>query len=106
MCGLVSGLETSFEELAPHLIDADGESCHHMRNIGKELTLFFNYFLEKLIRDVSTEFKFSPDCLDLLQELTFHLGMKFKKPMIYISCCWLLVYDTSVEFNHAHDIYK
>ena len=32
--------------------------------------------------------------------------MKFRKPVNYNSCCWLSVYDTSIEFNHVHDIYR
>ena len=32
--------------------------------------------------------------------------MKFRKPVNYISCPWLSVYDTSLDFNHAHDVYK
>ena len=67
--------------VAPHLIDIYGESCHHIHNVVKKLTLCFKYFLENLFRDVSTEFKFSADCLDLLQQLTFHLGMEFTKPV-------------------------
>ena len=107
MRGSVSGLETKLQTtVAPHLIDINGESCQHMHNIVKKLTSCFNYFLKNLFRDVSTEFKFSPDCLDLLQQCTFHLGMKFRKPVNYISCRWLSVYDTSTEFNHAHDVYK
>ena len=92
--------------MAPHLIDIDGESCHHMNNIVKKLTSCCNYFFKSLVCDVSTAFKFPPDCLDILQELTFHLGIKFRKPVSYISCCRLSVYNTSVEFNHAYDVYK
>ena len=77
-----------------------------MNNIVKKLMPCLNYLLENLFSDVSTEFKFSPDCLDLLQQLMFHLGMKFKKPVNYISRLWLSVYDTSIEFNHAHGVYK
>ena len=81
MCGSVSGLETKLQTtVAPYLIDIDCESFHHMHNIVKKLMSCFNYFLENLLCDVSTEFKFSPGCLDLLQQLTFHLGMKFRKP--------------------------
>ena len=107
MRGSVSRLEGKLRAtVAPHLIDIDDESCHHMHNIVKKLTSCFNYFLENLFRDVSTELKVSPGCLDLLQQLTFHLGIKFRKPVNYISCRWLSVYDTCIEFNHAHDVYK
>ena len=43
MCGTVLGLETKLRgNLAPHLLDIDGESCHHMHNIVKKFKLFFN----------------------------------------------------------------
>ena len=107
MRGLVFGLETKLQTtVSPHLIYINGESCHHIHNIVKKLTLRFNYFLENLFRDVSTGFKFSPACLDLLQQLTFHLGMKFRKRVNYISCHWLSPYDASIVFNHNHDVYK
>ena len=69
-------------------------------------TLWRNWcFLKNLYHDVSIEFEFSLDCLDLLQQLTFHLGMKFRKPVNYISCCWLSVYDTS-SFNVLNAFWK
>ena len=45
ICGMVTGLETKLRGyLALHLLDIDGESCHHMYNIVKKFTLFFNNF--------------------------------------------------------------
>ena len=101
MCALATGLETKLRlTVAPHPIDIDAESCHHMNNIVKKLMSFFNYFLENLLDDVSTEFRFSPNYVGLLHESTFRLGMKFRKPVNYISCRWLPVYDIGIEFNH------
>ena len=107
MRGKISGVETLIRQnVAPHLLDIDGESCHHMHNIVKKITSFFDYFLENLFRDVSNEFKFSPDALDLLKQLTFHMSHNFRKPQNYVACRWLSVYDASVEFDYFADIYK
>ena len=69
MRGTVASLETKLiVNLAPHLLDIDGESCHHMHNILKKLTLIFDYFLENLLRDMySEESMYSADSLDLLK---------------------------------------
>ena len=106
MRGKVSGLEVKMREnIAPQLLDIDGESCHHVQNIVKKLTSTFDYYLENLYRDVSTEFKFPPDSIEILQSITHHLGFTFRKPVNYIACRWLSVYDSSIDFDYAFDAY-
>ena len=57
MRGLVTELETKLQlTVAPHVIDIDGKPCHHMKKSLWKI----------LFCDVSTEFKFSLGCLDLL----------------------------------------
>ena len=107
MRGTVTGLETRIRSsVAPHLLDIDGESCHHMHNIVKNFVKYFDNFLEHLFRDISTEFKFSADSLHHLKEVAFHLGIKFRKPDNFIMARWLSVYDNSVEFHHMLDAHK
>ena len=106
MRGKVSGLEVKMREnVAPQLLDIDGESCHHVQNIVKKLTSTFDYNLENLYRDISTQFKFSPDSIEILQSITHHLGLTFRKPVNYIACRWLSVYDSSIDFDYAFDAY-
>ena len=50
MRGEKNGLEKRVRDLAPHLIDIDGDSCHHMHNIVKNFTNHFDKFLEGLFR--------------------------------------------------------
>ena len=51
MRGHISGVETRLrEQKAPHLLDIDGDSCHHMQIIGKKFCSPFNGKLEKLFR--------------------------------------------------------
>ena len=49
MRGVKSGLEARVREIAPHLMDIDGDACHHMHNIVKNFTKHFNSTLEKLL---------------------------------------------------------
>ena len=104
MRGKIAGLETEvWDNVAEHLLD---ESCHHIHNIVKKITSVFDYFLENLLRDVSNEFKFCADNLAISEEITFHLGIKYRKPISYHQCRWLSVFDTSVAFEGASDSYK
>ena len=51
MCGTVTDLEMKLRgNLAPHLLDINGRSFHHMHNMVKKFTLFFDYFLDNLLR--------------------------------------------------------
>ena len=72
----------------------------------KKLTSFFDYYLENLFRDISNEFKYCADSLFLLEEVTFHMGKKFRKPITYNVCRCLSVYDMSVEFDGRFDVYR
>ena len=49
-------------------------------NVVKKVTSFFEYLLENLFRDVSNEFQYSADSVDLLTEICFHEGLRFYKP--------------------------
>ena len=43
MKGKKSGLEVRLREKAPHLLDIDGDMCHHMHNAVKKFCSFFVY---------------------------------------------------------------
>ena len=107
MRGKVSGLETLIRQsVAPHLLDIDGESCHHMHNVVKKFTSFFEFFLENLFRDVSNEFKYCAGSLALLEDVTFHMQTTYRKPIDFHLCRWLSVYDASVEFDAMVSVHK
>ena len=57
MRGEKNGLDKRVRDLAPHLIDIDGDSCHHMHNIVKNFTNHFDKFLEGLLRNIYTDLK-------------------------------------------------
>ena len=77
-----------------------------MHNAVKKVTSFFDCYLENLFRDISNEFKYCADSLFLLEEVTFHMGKKFRKPITYNVCRCLSVYDMSVEFDGRFDVYR
>ena len=106
MRGKIFGVETLIRTRdASHLLDTDREWCHHIHNAVKKLTSFFDYYLENFFRDISNEFKCCADSLFLLEEVTFHIGKKFRKPITSNTCRWISVYDVSVEFDGRFDVY-
>ena len=87
MRGAVNGAEVKIRSVvAPNLLDIYGESCHYMYNAVKKFASFFEYSLENLFRDVSNEFQYSADSVDLLKEICFHQGLHFYKPLTYSAC--------------------
>ena len=104
MRGVKSGLEARVREIAPHLIDIDGDACHHIHNIVKNFTKYFNSTLEKLFREIYRDFKLSAHSVDYLKEICFHLGFTFRKAVSYISSRWLSILDScSIEFSYKRD---
>ena len=52
MRGSKSGLETRIRnEKAPHLLDIDGDSCHHIHNASKIFSKPFDGYVEEYLRD-------------------------------------------------------
>ena len=105
MHGVKSGLEARVREIAPHLIDIDGESCHHMHNIVKNFTKHLNSTLQKLFREIYRDFKLSAHSVDYLKEICFHLGLTFFKAVSYINCRWLSILDLCIAFSYMRDAY-
>lgn len=57
MRGSKSGLETRIRaNKAPHLLDVDDDSCHHVHNASQKLCAPFAYHLEGLIKDIHSDF--------------------------------------------------
>ena len=77
-----------------------------MHEIVKNVTSFFDYLLENLFRDVACAFKFCVDSLAMLQEFASHMNNTSRKPQYFHLCCWLSVYDSSVEFDTMVDVHN
>ncbi len=78
MRGKKSGFEKRLRDLAPHLLDIDGDVCHHVHNIVKKFCGFFGRVVEGLCDDVYTEVKWGPDIKDYLQEVCNILGINYR----------------------------
>ena len=100
MRGSKSGLETRIrEKKAPHLLDVDGDSCHHAHNASKKLCAPFGYHIEGLIKDIHSDFMWSADLREALQEICEILNIKYAQPRNYIAHRWLSVYDTGSDLS-------
>ncbi|GBN01309.1 hypothetical protein AVEN_240025-1 [Araneus ventricosus] len=65
MRGTKSGVETKIrKEKAPHLLDIDGDSCHHIHTTSKKFCSPFDCWLENLMRDIFNDTKWSADIRD------------------------------------------
>ena len=61
MRGKLSGLEKRLCDEVPHLLDIDGDICHHAHNTVKK---FLSPYIEHLTDDIHTDMKYSPDLRD------------------------------------------
>ena len=50
----------------PHLLDIDGDICHHVHNTVKKFLSPLNKYIEHLTDDIHTDMKYSPDLRDYL----------------------------------------
>ena len=106
MRGSKSGLEKRLRDsTVPHLLDIDGDICHHIHNIVKKFTTTFGNFLEKLFQDIFRDFHLSSNLLQQLKEICYYLGLTFRVPSNYVSVRWLSLYDACMEFSYLIDAY-
>ena len=62
MRGSKNGFEVKLREnVASHLIDIDGDACHHIHNASKKFTEIFNKHLEVLFWHIYNDLKWSED---------------------------------------------
>ena len=64
MSGKYKWLEKLLRDKAPHLLDTDGDVCHHFHNTLKQFCKRFENFAEKLVNDIYWETKYSTNTLD------------------------------------------
>ena len=58
MRGSKGGLETLIRQnKAPHLLDIDGDSCHHAHNAAKSFCAPFEKYVEELLTSLYNDFK-------------------------------------------------
>ena len=104
MRGAKSGVETRIRsEKAPHLLDIDGDSCHHIHSASKKFCLPFDNWLEKLIKDIFNDLKMSVDIKEFLSELCSILNSKYVSFVDMVSYRWLSCYDAALNTLHLLD---
>lgn len=98
MRGSQTGLETRIRrEKAPHLLDVDGDVCHHVHNAAKAFCKPFNNFIEQLYINLFNDFKCSADLRELFQEMCLICNVIYTMPQRYVSHRCLSVYDVTVD---------
>ena len=98
MRGSKSGLETLIhEKVAPHLLDIDGDVCHHMHNATKVFCKPFKSHVEQLFHLLFAHFKWSTDLRAYLSTICGALSIKFTMPERFLTHRWLSVYDVSLS---------
>lgn len=80
MRGKKSGFETLMRKEATHLLDIDGDVCHHIHNGCKKFCGHFGGVVEKLADDWHTDFKYSTDLREYLQEICTILQCAYHIP--------------------------
>ena len=100
MRGKDSGVKTRLWENVPHLLDIDGEICHHQHNIVKEFAKPFEKHVENLFDDLHTDTKWSHDIMDNLKEICLILDEPYKKPLQRIPHQWLSKFDCAETLIH------
>ena len=107
-CGVMRGVKNGFEtklrdQVAPNLLDIDGDACHHIHNAAKKFTKVFDKYLETLYRDIYNDFKWSEDLRVVLEDLCQHLGITYRQPEMYAATRWLNIYEITISHIYRFD---
>ena len=95
MWGKKSGVEARLREKAPHLLDIDGDTCHHMHNSTKKFSAVFEKHVERMMTDVHNDVRWSPDILENLRDICLIIGDNYQKPPDRTDHRWLSGLDCS-----------
>ena len=107
-CGVMQGKKSVLEVRlqhgnAPHLLDIDGDSLHHVHNASNKITEKFNQSIEILLRDLINDLKWSPDLQSYMKELAGLVGVSFLMPERYVPTWWLSVLNCADDFLNKKD---
>lgn len=105
MRGNKSGVEARLRLKAPHLLDINGDSCHHVHNVVKEFCKLFDKWLENLFNDLHFDFKYCSQYKQFMSELCRLGGVRFTMPQRFIPHRWLSAYDRSMDTARLLDAY-
>ena len=105
MRGSQHGYETKLREDAPHLLEIDGDICHHIRNITRHFSsqLDPDNTLTRLLDDMHTDFVYSPDIKEHFFNICKVLGLPEKQPKERVGHRWLSLLDSTLSFEELAD---
>ena len=105
MRGSISGFQARLKEVAPHIMDIDGDVCHHIHNSVKKFStnLDPSEMLSKLLDDIYNDMDFSADLRDDLKSVCKHLGIAELMPLQRACHRWMSIYDASARFMEIHN---
>ena len=102
MSGSKSGVEVRLREKAPHMLDIDGDTCHHAHNAAIEFCKPYDYIVDGLLNDIHNDLRWSKDLQEFLKEICSLIGVKYHMPNRYVSRWWLSVYDVTVSIKTCY----
>ena len=105
MRGSKSGVETRIREKAPHLVDIDGDVCHHVHNGAQKFCHPFEHWLEAMFNTIHMDFYWSAELRDSLMRMCELLSVKYTTPQKFINHRWLSAYDNSINTIRMFDVY-
>ena len=96
MRGKISGFETLLRKEVPHLLNIDGDTCHHAHNSVKKFIAPFGRYIEQLLTDIRTDMQWSTDLRQYLAEICEFLNIPYQMPADRVEHRWLSVYDAAI----------
>lgn len=91
MRGKKAGFETLLREKIEHLLDIDGDICHHAHNVTALFLKPFGKVVEKLCTDLHTDMLYSTDMRGYLVDLCEILSLPYHMPPGYVEHRWLSI---------------
>ena len=89
---------------APHILDVDGDSCHHMHNATKYFCKLFDGSVQGLLGDLFTDFKWSVDLRETLAEMCLLLRVSYTMPQRFVPHRWLSCYEIALSTLRMMDV--
>jgi hypothetical protein len=108
-CRVMRGEKAGLEALirsrrAPHLLDVDGDTCHHAHNAAKAFSAPFGRHVERLLADLHTDFKWSSHSCKLLGDICVAFEVAYSPPQAYVPHRWLSLLNVSMELQRMFSV--
>ena len=95
MQGKTEDFETLLQSIAPHPVDIDGDTCHHIHKSMRNFCSYFQCDVKGLCDDLFQDTRFSPDIKSYLEQLCRIIGTHYFAPLERIAHRRLSIYDVN-----------